>query len=62
MKSINIVVSGEAKIVKTFVNAISYGPENALSHQFVTKDTQQVKKVNMNFGSLQVDEDCRKEK
>ena len=59
MKPFSIVVTGEPNDIKTLINCISYGPDELITHRYQTKDSGDNIEVQMNFGSLQVDEDHR---
>ncbi len=59
MKPFSVVVTGEPTYIKCLINCISYGPDELITHRFKAKNAEQVKEVQMNFGSLQVDEDNR---
>ena len=59
MKPFSIVVTGEPTYIKSIINCISYGPDELITHRFRLKNSDASKDVQMNFGSLQVDEDHR---
>jgi len=59
MKPLSIVVTGEPTYIKTLINCISYGPDGLVSHCYQPKGFETAQKVQMSFGSLQVDEDHR---
>lgn len=59
MKPLNIVVTGEPDAIKTLIRSIGYGPDKTIAHVFTSKKDQQKQTVDIDFGSLQVDEDYR---
>jgi signal recognition particle receptor subunit beta len=59
MKPLNIVVTGEPDAIKTLIRSIGYGPEKTIAHAFTSKKHPEKQTVEINFGSLQVDEDYR---
>lgn len=59
MKPFNIIVTGEPAYINSLINCISYGPDDLITHKFKAAASDEIKQVQMNFGSLQVDEDNR---
>lgn len=59
MKPFSVVVIGEPTYINSLINCISYGPGKIISHRFKGKNSETIQAVQMNFGSLQVDEDHR---
>ncbi|WP_223789422.1 hypothetical protein [Marinicella meishanensis] len=59
MKPLNIVVTGDPDAIKTLIRSIGYGPDKTIAHAYTSKKDLQAHTVDLNFGSLQVDDDYR---